>query len=247
MTDTERFAEICRYVRSAEHCRDSIGTYGERSVHLALKLFFEDEPSNREVRVGKYIADIKNQNGIHEIQTSGFGSMKQKLEDYLSRYDVELIYPVPEKRRIMWLSPDTGEVVREYMSPRPKKPAEIFTEFLYLGDCLLSPRLSFTLVSLATEETALLDGIGAQKRRRATIVDKLPTELLGIRHFDTPSAMAELFPYKDGDTVTGESVRSFLRAKGRSGWAALKVMEKLGILERCGKEGNKLLYKFSVK
>lgn len=247
MTDSERFAEICRYVRTEQHCRNSIGTYGEKSVHLALKLFFEEEPSNREVRVGKYIADIKNQNGIHEIQTSGFGSMKQKLEDYLSHYDVELIYPVPEKRRIMWLSPDTGEIVREYTSPRPKKPAEIFTELLYLGDCLFSPHLSFTLVSLATEETILLDGDGPQKRRRATRVDKLPTELLKIRRFETPSAMAELFPYNDGDTVTGDSIRGFLRARGRRGWAALKVMEKLGILERCGRDGNKILYKFSVK
>jgi len=244
MTDKERFSHICRHVRDTEHKRDGIGTYGEKSVHLALKMFFEDDSANREVPVGKYIADIKNDSGIHEIQTSGFGSMKQKLEEYLSSYDVEIIFPVSEKRHVMWLSPDTGEVVKEYDSPRRIKPAEIFKELLYLGDALYSPRLSFTTVSLAVDEVSLLDGYGSEKKRRATKVDRIPTELLGIRHFESAASMAELFPYNDGDSLTGDDVRRFLRAPGRSGWAAIRIMEELGILQRCGKDGRRILYRF---
>ena len=60
MTDKERFSEICRHVRDTEHKREGIGTYGEKSVHLALKIFFEENSELREVPVGKYIADIKN-------------------------------------------------------------------------------------------------------------------------------------------------------------------------------------------
>lgn len=245
MTDIERFSDICRLVQTEEHSHESIGTYGEKSVHLALKIFFEEREECREVPVGKYIADIKNESGIHEIQTSGFGSMKQKLEAYLSQYDVELIFPVIEKKHVMWLSPETGEVVKEYKSPRSIKPAEIFKELLYLGESLYSERLSFTLVSLAADEVSLLDGYGAEKRKRATHVDRIPTELLKVRHYSRAADMAELFPFHNGEIITGDAVRKFLRAPGRSGWAALKIMEEMGILNREGKDGRRILYKFS--
>lgn len=244
MTEKERFSMICRHVRDTEHRRDGIGTYGEKSVHLALKMFFEDDPEKREVPVGKYIADIKNDSGIHEIQTSGFGSLKHKLEEYLSSYAVELIWPVPEKRHVYWLSPETGEVIKEYASPRHTKPAEIFKELLYLGDCLNSPRLSFTLVSLSVDEVSLLDGYGKERRRRATKVDRIPTELIRIRRYSSAGEMAELFPYSEGDILTAKKIRKYLKAPGRSGWAALRVMEELGIIVRNGKDGNCILYEF---
>ena len=245
MTDKERFSEICRHVRDAEHIRDSIGTYSEKSVHLALKMFFEPDEQYREVPVGKFIADISNQTGIHEIQTSGFSPLKKKLEAYLSDYDVELIYPVAEKKKVYWLSPETGEVEKEYNSPRHVKPAEIFTELLYLGECLYSPRLSFTIVSLAVDEVCLLDGYGVNKKRRATKVDRIPTELLGIQHFPDARSMAELLPYSNGEKITAAMIRKYLSAPGRSGWAALKILEELDICRRIGKEGRKIIYEFN--
>ncbi len=245
MTDKERFSEICRHVRDAEHIRNSIGTYSEKSVHLALKMFFEEDSEKREVPVGAFIADIKNQTGIHEIQTSGFSHLKKKLEAYLSQYDVELIFPVVERKRVFWLSPDTGEVEKEYRSPRHVKPAEIFKELLYIGDCLYSPRLSFTLVSLAVDEVCILDGYGKNKKRHSTKADRIPTELISVRRFSDAVSMAELFPYNDGDTVTAAEIRKYLNAPGRSGWAALRIMEELGIIVRQGKDGRKILYRFS--
>ncbi|MBE6707823.1 MAG: hypothetical protein E7578_01100 [Ruminococcaceae bacterium] len=246
MTDKEKdlFSDICHRIICSEHTRNGIGTYGEKSVHLALKMFFEDNESAREVPVGKYIADIKNDTGIHEIQTSGFGSMRRKLEAYLSEYDVELIFPVIEKKRVMWLSPETGEVVKEYNSPRHVNPAEIFKELLYIADHVFSERLSFTLVSLAVDEVSLLDGYGKDKKRRSTKVDRIPRELLEIRRYHSVYEMAELFPYKDGEIFTAEKIRKFLHAPGRSGWAALRFMEISGFCKKCGKDGNRILYKF---
>ena len=245
--EMERFAEICRSVRSAQRERDGIGTYMEKSVHLALKIFFEPDENFREVPVGGYIADIKNEWGIHEIQTSGFGSLKRKLEEYLSCYMVEIIYPVIEKSSIMWVSPDTGEVVRRHASTRRRRPAEIFKELLYLGESLYSPGLSFTIVSLEAEELRLLDGYGGERKRRATKVDKFPTRLTGIRRYASVYQMTDLFEYSDGDLFTGDDIRKFLRAPGRSGWAALKVMEEAGIAVRCGREGRRIVYKFCEK
>lgn len=242
--DKKRFSDICRSVINSEHARTGIGTYGEKSVHLALKMFFEEDAAKREVPVGRYIADIKNDTGIHEIQTSGFGSMKRKLEAYLSQYEVELIFPVVEKKRVIWLSPETGEVVKEYDSPRHVIPAEIFKELLFIADHAFSDRLSYTLVSLAIDEVSLLDGYGKDKKRRSTKVDKIPKELLDIKRYRTVSEMAELFPYCNGEIFTAEKLRKYLHAPGRNGWAALRFMELAGLCEKCGKDGNRILYKF---
>jgi len=248
--DAERFALIVQNIRSSEHERFNIGTYKEKSVHLALKMFFEPDPSLREVPVGRYIADIRNSTGIHEIQTSGFSSIRRKLEAYLSDDSVgavELIHPIISRRRVKWVDPISGEVLKDYVSPRRIKEAEIFKELLYLGDSLRSKKLSFTIVSLSCEEIRLMDGIDKTRRRRATRVDTVPVELLNIRRFSTATEMAVLFPYNDGDTFTAEEIRKFLRAPGRNGWAAMKVLEELGIAERIGTEGRRIIYKFHKK
>ena len=250
ISDIERFDLIVQNIRSSEHERFNIGTYKEKSVHLALKMFFEPDPAWREVKVGRYIADIKNSTGIHEIQTSGFSSIRRKLEAYLSDDSVdrvELIHPIIARRRVKWVDPESGEILKDYMSPRRIKEAEIFKELLYLGDTLYSEKLSFTIVSLSCEEIRLMDGIDKTKKRRATRVDTVPVELLSIKKYSAVTEMSELLPYSDGDTFTADQLRKFLRAPGRSGWAAMKILEELGIAERVGTEGRRIIYKFNKK
>lgn len=244
MSDALRYRQICELVRSLQRERSGIGTLAEKSVHLSLKYFIDSDTSHHEVPVSGFVADVLNDSGIHEIQTSGFGSMRRKLEAYLCLYHVEIVYPVIERRRVRWIEPSDGEIVREYMSPRHPRPAEIFSELLYLGDALTNERLSFTLVSLECEETRLCDGYGADKRRRATRIDTLPCELLGVRRFEHAADMGELLPYSAGDTFTADELRRYLHAPGRAGWAALKVLEELSIIRRTGKSGRKIVYEF---
>lgn len=231
----------------ADRPRETIGTYGEKSVHYALKLFFEDNEDFREVPVGKYIADIKNGSAITEIQSSGFGALKHKLEEYFLSDEVQsvnLVYPVIARKHVIKISRETGEVVKEYNSPRHVSPVEIFKELLYIGDPLFSPKLSFTFAVLAVDEISFFDG---EKKRRGMVskIDKIPKELIEIKRYDSVFQMGELFSFSDGDTVTAAQVRREIKATGRNGWAALKVMELTGYLKRCGKDGNKILYQFT--
>ena len=53
-----------------------IGTYMERTLHSALKNYYEPDPEKQEKRFLGYVADIVNENGITEIQTRNFNSMR---------------------------------------------------------------------------------------------------------------------------------------------------------------------------
>lgn len=248
MTDKERFSEICSRPLVAEHKREGIGTYGEKSIHYALKLYFTDDEKCREVPVGKYIADVKCGSEIYEIQSSGFGAMKRKLEEYLYSDEitrVNLIYPIIANKKVIKFSPETGEIVKEYASPRHMKTAEIFKELLFLGEHLQSPKLSFILAVLSADELSL-DTDGKRKKRGTTVkIDKIPKELVEFKYYESAYDMGDLFPFEDGETVVSSQIRKHLRASGRNGWAAIKVMEELGYLTRQGKDGNKILYLFT--
>lgn len=77
--DAARFA-AAREILLENHKRYNIGTYQERSQHLILKCYFEPDQARQEIPLDGYIADIYNDAGVIEIQTSGFGTLRDKLE-----------------------------------------------------------------------------------------------------------------------------------------------------------------------
>ncbi len=99
-------AEACL----AEHRAEGIGTYKERSQHYILKNYFEPDADLHEIPVCGFVADIKRDREIIEIQTSGFGAMRRKLEAFSNEgYDVTVVYPVAAAQRVVWIDPETGE------------------------------------------------------------------------------------------------------------------------------------------
>lgn len=244
LSDAERFSAICGSVSAGAFERSGIGTLGEKSVHRTLKYFVDDRQTNHEIPICGFVADVYNESGIHEIQTSGFSSLRRKLEAYLSLYPVEIIYPVIAARHVIWVSPESGDVVREYNSPRHESPAEIFCELLYIADFLESERLSFAVAELWCDEVRLCDGYGVNMSCRATKVDIIPKRLVAYRKFASAAELGSLLPYKHGERFTGDELKRKLHSRGRAGWAALKILEELCIIKRVGKSDRKILYEF---
>ena len=55
--EQERFLEACRWAASRENIRQGIGTLGEKTLHSAVKYYFQPDPEKREVPVGPFVAD----------------------------------------------------------------------------------------------------------------------------------------------------------------------------------------------
>lgn len=117
----ERFADAIRSVEIAEKNHGGIGTYNEKTLHAVLKNFFEPDSAYHEIPVDNYIADIKNPDGIIEIQTSGFGTIRDRLEVFLSLSDVTVVYPIAAVKSLVWIDPETGAAESKRKSPKRGK------------------------------------------------------------------------------------------------------------------------------
>ena len=84
--DCNRFQQACRQARESLRGQNGIGTLGEKTLHAALKAYYEPDAESHEIKIGRYIADIVGENGIIEIQTQSFDKLRKNSR---------LFYPSP--------------------------------------------------------------------------------------------------------------------------------------------------------
>ena len=242
--DAARFA-AAREILLENHKRYNIGTYQERSQHLILKCYFEPDQARQEIPLDGYIADIYNDAGVIEIQTSGFGTLRDKLEVFLQRYPVTLVYPSALVKRTVWVDPDTGDLntgkYRTYMCAR----YAVLSELLYISSFFAHPNLRVLNFLTVASDYKLLDGYGKDRKRRATKTDTVPDDLAEIILLKNKGDILKMLPFTAGDIFTSTELAKMFCMRGRRLWAAVKFLESIGILCRCGKRGNNILYEAS--
>ena len=155
--DQERFLWACAQVMEARPGAGGIGTLKEKTLHATLKLYLEPDPLCREVGVGRFVADIVNPQGIMEIQTGGFGRLREKLDFFLKAYPVTLVYPVAGVKWLISVSQE-GTMSQKRKSPKPGGPWEILPELYRIRPLLGRPGLGFCVPVLEVEEYRLKDG-----------------------------------------------------------------------------------------
>ena len=251
ITDAEkqRFSEICRETVNAVHERSGIGTYKEKILHLVLKKFFCDDETCHEVKNGRFIADASTETQIFEIQTRGLYPLKKKLISYLADTDkkITVVCPLISKKRLVWVDPENGEMSDPKNVTVPKSKNTLLRELMWIGELLDFSRIELKAVYVDADEYRLLDGKGADKKIKATKIDKIPKELIDIVTLDSREAFAEFFlppklpsefRAKDFELATG------LKKKGVS--AGLRALQSLGIIEREKQSEHKVVYRIII-
>lgn len=239
---------ICESVQTETHLRPGIGTYQEKTLHWILKKYFSDDPSEQEVSLCGFVADIYDGHQITEIQTSGLSSMKKKLEAFLSFCPVTIVYPVAGNKRVFWIDPVSGETSEGRRSPRRGIPADVIPEMVFLLPYLLHPGLTIRTVVLDLEEYRMLDGRrSADRKRGSSRLERVPVDITAVYDFCQPNDFLPLIPFSPGDTFTAAELFSSLKFRGgaRRRSAYIKVLKTVGILQRVGKRGNAFLYSVS--
>ena len=132
--DQARFLEACRWALSEEGAPQGIGTLGEKALHRAVKYYFQPDSQQREVPVPPYVADAVTPEGILEVQTRSFRRLRPKLQAFLSQGPVTVVYPVPAKKTVAWLT-EEGEVTPP-SSPRRALSCRSCTSW---GSCCSTP------------------------------------------------------------------------------------------------------------
>lgn len=240
--DTQRFAAA---LTAAQNCssREGIGRLAERTLHAALKFYYEPEEQFHEIRTGPFIADIRNGSGIIEIQTRHMASLKDKLACFLPLGPVTVVYPIPERKWIIWIDTDTGERTPPRRSPRAGSPLDVFYELRYLRPFLSHPNFRLRILMMDLEDHRLLNGWSRDKKRGSTRCERLPTALHREICIDRPGDYLGLLPdtlpsdFTSADLAREAGIRSDLAR------TVLRLLYDLGLADRTGKQGNAILYR----
>lgn len=222
--------------------RDGIGTLGEKTLHLALKYYYEENELFHEQKIGRYFADIATPSRIIEIQTRSFENLKKKLEVFLKISPVTVVFPIPYVKSLVWIDEETGEMQAPHKSPRKGKVYQALGEITKIAEFIEHPAFSFKVILLDMLEYRLLNGWSKDKKRGSRRFERVPTTVAYEYCFNeisdyqalVPSELPARFFSKDFKKAAGISMRetSF----------ALLMLTKLNILLRVGKAGNAFIY-----
>ncbi len=240
------FEQVCDATLDELTAAGGIGTLAEKSTHAVLKRFYAEEAVYEEVPTCGFVADICRPEGVIEIQTRGFFRMKRKLHAFLTECPVTIVYPVTYRKWLCWVDPDTGAVTAPRRSPKTDYGFRVFDELYGIKDFLRHPRLSIRLALMDIEEYKMLDGYGADKKKRATRNDGLPKALVA----EVPLCTKEDYGYFLPDSLPEEFTTADLAACGKIPKAraqvATNILLHLECIERVGKQGNAFVYKRTI-
>ncbi len=237
-----RFKAVLENVLMCERERRGIGTLGERTLHSVLKNYFEPDTSNHEVKVGRYVADIKNGEFITEIQTRSFYSMRKKLTALTKEYKVNVVYPIAVAKHLSWVDPDSGEITSRRKSPKRGRISDILYELYALIPIMPLENLTFTVILLEMEEYKLLNGWSDDKKRGAHRYERIPTELCDIVTFVKPTDYLALIPEGLSTSFTAAEFAKAARITPRTAGYAMRALVCLGVIEHTSSKGRAYVY-----
>ena len=232
----------------------AIGTYKEKTLHRELKWHIEPSGALHEVPVGKYIADIKTDNEIIEIQTQSFYKLRDKLNAFLPENIVELVYPITREKLLVWVDVD-GEILRTRRSPRKGTFYNAFRELYQIKSLLVNENLHVRLVLVDVSEKRTPEDETSRKiedranrrgsynrRHGYTKIDTSIQSIYDEMTISCPMEYAQLIPatLDDGFTTAG-----FASAAGLSKYnagIALNVLRHVGVVNIAGKSGRFYVY-----
>ena len=243
-----RFLRAIEIAKKRGRGDSGIGTYNEKSIHKVLKYFFEPDDSFHEIPLGNFIADIKRDNRIVEIQTSAFNNVRNRLDFFLQSNEVEIVYPIVGKKYLVWIDPGTGESEEPVLTHRKLKATTVLPELGRLGDLFNDSRLSVICVIIEAIEYRLKDGWGNGGKRGAHSIDHIPVSLIDMVTVSNANDILGIIPFEENGEFTSKEFAKacgFSHKSTRDISMALKFLRETGIIDKASKKGNSIIYRIN--
>lgn len=238
-----RFKAACSKVISlTPRERHGIGMQSEKTLHAVLKNYIDDNEDHQEIPVDNYIADIYHDGKITEIQTAQMGAMRAKLSRFLPQYPVRIVYPIPAEKWIIWIDPDTGELLKRNKSPLRGSFFHAFKELYRIRPFLRDQNLSLELLLIDLDEYRLLDGWSRNKKRGSHRYERIPLRLRDRLVLTCPQDYMMLVPEGLPENFTSADFARAVRFSKKGISTVLLLLTEMGVVTRIGKKGHSYLY-----
>ena len=245
--DKTAFYNACNKIVGADRQRKGIGTLGEKTLHAVLKNYYEPHEENHEIKVGRFVADIVGEQGVIEIQTRSFGSLLEKLDNFLELSEVTVVYPLPALKYVSWLDMETGELSPKHKSPKKCRIYDAFKEIIRIKYALDNPRFHLVLCFLEVDEIRFLNGWSENKKRGSSRCDRIPKDIIEEVRFDCVSDYRRFIPDGLPEEFTSAHYAKACKINKQLASNGLNILNYLGLVERVGKKDRSYVYKVVEK
>ena len=244
ITEEERLRFIEARERALDEERDThlVGTLGEKPVHKTLKYFLEPDRKRHEIKYNSFILDVMRDGEAFEVQTRAFDRLVPKLEGLTEHFRVTVVYPVIRERRLIWIAPEDGTAHPPRKVSKKRKISDILPELSKIKDFIGNENLTIRIYVISADEYRMLDGYGAEKKKRATKYTIIPTDIFEVRELCSREDCRMLIPEKLTETFTAKQFYSAIGMRGRRACFALDLLRNFGLIKIVGKLGNAYLY-----
>ena len=244
--DLDRFEEkLSEYNENG--AQSTIGTLNEKILHSVVKNYCEDNAAFQEVELSGFVADIFDGTRVCEIQTRNFYNLNKKLAVFLEDYDVTVVYPCAHVKHIVWVDPESGEIIKRNKSPKLGNGCEFLYEASRIRKLLGHPRLKFAIMLIDMDEYKLLNGYGKNKKNRANRMELRPIALFDVVNIESKYDLLKILPpdfpinefrFKDFEKV--------MKMKDRKARFSLNALIEFGAVDIIGKDKNSYVYKLII-
>lgn len=231
---------------------EEIGTVGvgglsEKSVHKILKLTLEPDVQKHEVKFLGSIADIKNEDGIFEIQSKSPYLLYRKIEKFLQHVPFTLVMPIFKEKNIRWINTENGEISAPKRSPRKEDIYTALNALCPLAEFVGRQGFRVKLMLLSVDEYRRLDGWDRTRKKGASKADRIPASLLDVVDLAAPEDYLKYFPSEINGEFLAKDFAKAIKRPSRFTYYVIKFFQRLGYVEVVGKKGRAILYKTKDK
>ena len=207
-----------------------------------LKFYFEPDESKHEIPYCGMVADILNENGVTEIQTSSLGRLLPKLELFLSEGEVTVVHPIIERKYISRLDTETGESFAPRKSSKIGKVSDALPEIAAIRKFIPNSKLTVLVVLVDVIETRMLNGRIKVGRKRTQKLACQPISLNSVVELKNSEDYLALLPTALPAEFTAAEFEKLTKLKGIDSHSSLMLLLNLGILKRKKRGTNAYIY-----
>lgn len=219
---------------------DGVGGLNERSLHKILKYAIEPRQEYHEVKYLGSIADIKNEEGIFEIQTKLAYKLRPKLERFLLYERVTLVIPIIEEKYVTYL--EDGQMSKPRKSPKSENIYTALNSAAFASSLLENDNFSIMLIYLRADEYKY-----RAKKRGQRKIDVIPSLILRTEVLSSPCDLRKYFPTTVSEQFVAADFSRAIKKPSRFTYFVIKFFEGLGFIEEIGLCGRAKLYKIKDK
>jgi len=214
-------------------------TMNEFSLHSEIKKVYSLPGDQFEVILDSYLVDILRGNLAIEVQTKYFSALKEKLLTLTEKYQLRLVYPLPEMKQITYITKDQA-VLDKRKSPRKGRLTDLFREPVMIPHMIGAENFSLEVLFIDEEEVRCDDGKGSWRRKGASIKERKLLKVNDRILFQTKADYLKILPDILNVVFTNRELAKLAKISVRTAQQITYYLRKGDVTRLAGKNGREL-------